>query len=318
MFVSLPILAMLGLGYFLIGTVVGSFLNVCIYRIPWQKSVIWPGSRCPVCFNAIAARDNIPIVSWIALRGECRYCGAPIAVRYLMVEALVGFLFLGAYLVDVIAGPPGEWGQVPVFQLMAAAYHAVFLALLVAATFIDYDLMIIPDQITITGMVVGVGIGTLWPHVRPVPASWHNITHFQGFWVGAIGLMAGAGLTQVVRKTAGFVFRREAMGFGDVTLMAMIGAFLGWQAAVLTFFWAPFLGLAHAAWKLLKYLKKRISGGQLSSADREIPYGPYLSMAAASLFFLWKWLWPVCDRGLFNPLYVIFWWMLGINIDLPD
>ena len=318
MFLSWPILAMLGLGYFLVGTVVGSFLNVCIYRIPWQKSVIWPGSRCPICFDAIAARDNIPIVSWIALRGECRSCGAPIAVRYPLVEALVGFLFLGAYVVDVINGPAGAWGQVPVFQLLAAAYHAVFLALLVAATFIDYDLMIIPDQITITGMVLGVAMGAVWPQVRPEPASWANMTHFQGFWVGVMGLLVGAGLTQFVRKSAGFVFRREAMGFGDVTLMGMIGAFLGWQAAVLTFFVAPFLGLAHAAWKLLKYVKKRISGGQLSGADREIPYGPYLSMAAAILFFSWRWIWPVCDRGLFNVLYVIFWWMLGINVDLPD
>src|ERR1700723_812078 len=105
-----PLLAALGIGFFMIGTVVGSFLNVCIYRIPWQKSVIWPSSRCPRCFSAIAARDNIPILSWIALRGECRQCGLPIAVRYPMVEALVGLLFLGVYLVDVIAAPLGMWG----------------------------------------------------------------------------------------------------------------------------------------------------------------------------------------------------------------
>ncbi len=102
-------------------------------------------------------------------------------------------------------------------------------------------------------------------------------------------------------RPLGFVFRREAMGFGDVTLMGMIGAFLGWQAAVLTFFLAPFLGLAHAAWKLLKYLKKRISGGQLSGADREIPYGPYLSMAAATLFFLWKWIVADLRSGSLQP-----------------
>jgi leader peptidase (prepilin peptidase) / N-methyltransferase len=318
MFLSWPLLAILGLGYFLIGTVVGSFLNVCIYRIPWQKSVIWPGSRCPICFDAIAARDNIPIISWIALRGECRCCGAPIAVRYPLVEALVGFLFLGVFVVDVVAGKPGEWSQVPVFQLVAAAYHAAFLALLVAATFIDYDLMIIPDEITFTGMAVGVGIGTLWPQVRSAPLSWPTITHLQGCWVGVLGLLVGMGLTQFFRKSASFVFRREAMGFGDVTLMGMIGAFLGWKAAVLTFFLAPFPGLVHTAWKLLKYLEKRIRGRQLSAADREIPLGPYLSMAATSLYFLWKWLGPICDRGLFNPLYVIFWWLLGVNIDLID
>ena len=166
-----PILVILGIGFFLIGTVVGSFLNVCIYRIPWQKSVIWPSSRCPHCYSAIAARDNIPILSWIALRGECRRCGAPISMRYPLVEALVGFLFLGAYLLDVIAARRGAWGEIPVFQLAAAAYHALFLALLVAAAFIDYDLKIIPDQITVTGMVIGVAMGTLWPQVRPEPAE---------------------------------------------------------------------------------------------------------------------------------------------------
>src|SRR5579883_3559888 len=310
MFLTEPILAILGLGIFLIGTVVGSFLNVCIYRIPWQKSEIWPSSRCPRCWSAIAARDNIPILSWIALRGECRHCGLPISPRYPLVEALVGLLFLGAYLVDVIDGPRGAWGHVPAFQLVAVAYHAMFLALLVAATFIDYDVMMIPDQITVTGMVLGVALGTIWPAVRPEPAA--AGTHLQGFWVGLAGLLVGAGLVQAVRWIAGFLLRREAMGFGDVTLLGMIGAFLGWQAAVLTFFLAPFFGLAHAAWTMMAYWKKRLSGAQLSSADREIPFGPYLSMAAASLLFLWPWLWPGWARGLFGTLFVIFWWMLGV------
>jgi leader peptidase (prepilin peptidase)/N-methyltransferase len=190
----------------------------------------------------------------------------------------------------------------------------VFLALLVAATFIDYDLTIIPDEITVPGMVVGVGVGTLWPQIRPAPATWPAMTHFQGFWAGLLGLAVGAGLTQFVRKSASYLMRREAMGFGDVTLMGMIGAFLGWQAAVLSFFLGPFIGLTHAVWKLLNYWKKRISGRQLSSADREIPFGPYLSMAAAGLLLFWSWVWPVCNRRLFEPLYVIFWWMLGINV----
>jgi len=310
-----PMLVFLGLGFFLIGSVVGSFLNVCIYRIPWQKSVIWPGSRCPHCYAAIAARDNIPIVSWFALRGECRACGAPISVRYPLVEALVGLLFLGVYLIDVICAEHTLWGEIPAFQLLAAAYHAVFLALLVAATFIDYDLILIPDQITVTGMVIGIGAGTLWPQIRPAPAM--AVTHLQGFWVGLLGMLVGAGLTYGVRKVAGFALRREAMGMGDVTLMGMIGGFMGWQAVVLTFFLAPFLGLAHAGWKLLQLFKKWMRGGQLSSADRELPYGPYLSMAAATLFFLWPWLWRGWARRLFGELFVIFWWLLGIDVPLP-
>jgi len=326
MFLMWPMLVVLGLGFFAIGTVVGSFLNVCIYRIPWQKSVIWPGSRCPHCYSAIAPRDNIPIVSWFALRGECRSCGALISVRYPLVEALVGFLFLGAYLIDVIAAPRGLWGEISAFQLVAAAYHALFLALLVAATFIDYDLMIIPDEIAITGIVLGIALGTLWPHVRPAPST--ATTHFQGFWIGLVGLVVGGVLVLVVRQCTAFVLAvlrllkltevREGMGLGDLTLLGMIGAFMGWQAVVLTFFLAPFFGLGQAVWKLFNKIKKWIGGRQLSSSDREMPFGPYLSMAAATLLFLWPKLWGGWAKGLFHTFYVIFWWMWDINVDLPN
>ena len=322
MFVSWPIYLTLGLGFFSIGAIVGSFLNVCIYRMPWQKSVIWPGSRCPCCLEAIAARDNIPILSWIALRGECRGCGAPISVRYPLVEGLVGLLFLGAYFVDVIAAPRGPWGQIPVLQLAAAAYHAVFLALLVAASFIDYDLKIIPDQITVTGMILGIGLGTLWPEVRPVPAT--ATTHLEGLWVGIVGMVVGASIILAVRKISEFVLAilrffkltelEEGMGLGDLTLMAMIGAFMGWRATVLTFFLAPFFGIGQALWKWLKKIKKQMRGEQLSSADREMPFGAYLSMAAATLVFLWHWLWRVWAADLFHSLYMIFWLVLGINV----
>ncbi len=315
-----PMLVALGAGFFLIGTVVGSFLNVCIYRIPWQKSVIWPGSHCPRCWSAIAPQDNIPIVSWLALRGECRSCGLRISARYPMVEAMVGLLFLGAFLIDVVAAPRGPWYAIPTDRLIAATYHSIFLALLVAATFIDYDLMLIPDQITVTGMVIGILMGTIWPGVRPEPSillPQGSTSHWQGLIAGIVGMAVGAGLTQGVRGSAGFLFGREAMGLGDVTLMGMVGAFLGWQAAVLTFFLAPFFGLAHAAWKVLVNLKKRLAGAQLSSADREIPYGPYLSMAAAALLFAWPVVWRGWAAGLFHSLYVVFWWLMGVT-NIPD
>jgi leader peptidase (prepilin peptidase) / N-methyltransferase len=308
-----PTSVALGLGFFLIGTVVGSFLNVCIYRIPWQKSIIWPGSRCLRCWSAIAPRDNIPIVSWIALRGECRNCGEPIAIRYPMIEALVGLLFLGAYLLDVEAG--SSWRWVPTHRLIAAAYHATFLALLVAATFIDYDLMIIPREITLIGLVFAIGMGTAFPALRPEPAL--ASTHLGGFWVGLLGFLVGAGLTQFVRLTAGFVLRREAMGIGDVDLLGMIGAFMGWQAAVLAFFFSSFFGIGHAVWKLIVYFQKRLRGRQLSSSDREMPLGPYLSMAAATLLFIWPVLWEKWAAKLFEALSMLFWWMLGINVAVP-
>jgi leader peptidase (prepilin peptidase) / N-methyltransferase len=309
--VTWPILLILGLGLFAIGTVVGSFLNVCINRIPWQKSVIWPGSRCPKCLHAIAVRDNIPIVGWFALRGECRTCGAPIAARYPLVEALVGLLFIGVYLIDIVYGPRTAWGEIPAEVFLSWFYHSALVALLVVATFIDYDLTLIPDQITVTGMVIGLTLGTLWPAIRPEPAT--ASTHAGGFWVGMIGLLVGGGLTWFVRVTGSLALRREAMGVGDVTLMGMIGAFLSWRAAVMTFFLAPFFGLAHALWKLVRSIGKRLSGAPSSSSDREIPFGPYLSMAAVALLLSWPWLWPNWAKSYFATLSMLFWWMLGVD-----
>ncbi len=304
-----PIVWTLGMGLFAIGTIVGSFLNVCIYRLPWQKSVIWPGSHCPQCHQAIAPRDNVPIIAWLLLLGGCRNCGSRIALRYPLVEALVGLLFLALFFTDV-ASHRTVWGEIPGETLLVWFYHATFVALLVAATFIDYDLTIIPDEITVTGMVIGLGLGTLFPEIRPEPSS--RSTHAGGLTVGVIGLLAGGGLTEFFRRGASLVLRREAMGFGDVTLMAMIGAYLGWQGAVLTFFIGPFFGLAHAVWKLVRYIAKRISGGQLMSTDREIPFGPYLSMAAVTLVVSWQWFWPNwAQPRIFGLLPEIFWELMG-------
>ena len=295
--------AIMIVGLFAIGTVVGSFLNVCIYRIPWQKSVIWPASHCPRCWNAIAAHDNIPVISWLALRGECRQCGLRISARYPLIEFLVGLLFVAVYLADVFYGKPIPWGGVPIAVPVGVTYHLLFVAFLVTATFIDYDLMIIPDEITVPGTLLGLAIGTAFPEIRPEPSQ--VTTHWGGFWVGILGMFAGAGVTQTVRIVGSLAFRKEAMGFGDVTLMAMIGAFLGWQAALLTFFIAPFFGLSHALWKMLLFVAKYLTGKRSSAADREIPFGPYLSMAALSLMLSWQWLWRVWAKELFAQLRMV-------------
>jgi leader peptidase (prepilin peptidase)/N-methyltransferase len=225
-----------------------------------------------------------------------------------MVEALVGLLFLALFWSDVAGALRTPWGEIPAFTLLVWTYHAILVALLVAATFIDYDLTIIPDEITITGMILGVGLGTLVPAIRPDPST--ASTAMGGFLAGIGGLLVGGGLTEFVRLAGSLALRREAMGFGDVTLMAMIGAFLGWQAAVLTFFIAPFFGLAHALWKLMLYLGKRLAGGKLSSTDREMPFGPYLSMAAVALVLSWPWLWPNWAKNYFDILRVLFWFLL--------
>jgi leader peptidase (prepilin peptidase)/N-methyltransferase len=302
--VAWQIHAILVLGLFAIGTVVGSFLNVCIYRIPWEKSVIWPASHCLKCWHAIAPQDNIPVVSWVALRGECRHCGARISIRYPLIEGLVGLLFASIYVVDVIYGARIPWGPLPAWIPLRLTYHLVLVALMVAATFIDYDLQIIPDEITVTGMIIGIGLGALIPQIRPEPST--TLTLWAGFRVGMVGLLVGGGLVMVFRVVGRLLFRKEAMGFGDVTLLAMIGAFLGWQAAVLTFFIAPFFGLIHALWKSAVWVAKLLSRQPTTAADREMAFGPYLSMAALALLLSWTWLWLGWAKNYFDLLRMVF------------
>jgi leader peptidase (prepilin peptidase)/N-methyltransferase len=301
---------------FCIGAVVGSFLNVCIYRIPWQKSVIWPGSHCPKCLSAIPARDNIPVLGWILLRGRCRFCGTLISPRYPFIEALTGLLFVAVYLVDVHWGAPPWYASRP---YVATAYHSLFVALLIAATFIDYDLYILPDSITVTGMFLGLVIGAVVPEVRLDPDA--NMlaavsAHRQALLMGVKGLLVGGGLVWVVRIVSGAILRREAMGFGDVTLLAMIGAFLGWQAAVLAFFLGAIYAFAHAIVKVARAIAKLIRGAKLKGSDREIPFGPYLSMAALTLMLGWPWIWWGWGWAFFKNLGSAFWFLMGYDTEL--
>jgi len=296
-----------GVGLFVIGTVVGSFLNVCIYRIPWEKSVIWPDSRCPDCLSAIEHRDNVPVLGWISLRGACRNCGLAISARYPLVELLVGLLFLAVYLVDAVL--PGHYVRDDSTLFAKVIYHAILVALLVAVTFIDADLTIVPASITNLGITLGLAIGAAFPEIRPNPST--ASTHLGGLGVGVHGLVVGAGLIAVVRVVGGIVFRREAMGSGDIHILGMIGAFLGWQAAVLAFFLAPFFGFLPAAWKLAIYIGKRVRGRKYRSTDREIPFGPYLSLAALALLFSWGWSWPGFAKYYFDTFSVLFWVLTG-------
>jgi leader peptidase (prepilin peptidase)/N-methyltransferase len=287
---------------------------VCIYRLPWQKSVIWPASRCMACMQPIASSDNIPVLSWFALRGECRHCGAKISARYPFVEFLVGALFVAVYLVDVVHGSSLIYA--PRHEaLLQMAYHLILVAFLVMATFIDYDLFLIPDSVTVTGMAVGLVLGTLAPGVRPPPAD--AATHWGGLVAGLLGLVVGGGIIWVFRVFGSLAFRREAMGFGDVTLMAMIGTFMGWQATILTLVLAAFLGLFQAVQKMIVYLGKLVVGRKLTSADREIPFGPYLSLGALILLLAWPWLWPGWGQPYFNQVYLTILFLTGQDLGPP-
>src|SRR5438067_2521218 len=187
---------------FALGACIGSFLNVCIYRLPQDESVLRPASRCPGCGTPIAWRDNIPLLSWFLLGARCRACRASIPARYPLVEAATGAL---AVLALVAFGPSP-----------AAGVAFLFTAALLLITFVDLDHRLIPDEVSLPGIVVGLGAAFLPGGIGPLDAL--------------AGAILGGGVLWAVAWTYERLTGVEGMGFGDVKLLAMIGAFLGWQA----------------------------------------------------------------------------------------
>jgi len=210
---------------FVFGAICGSFLNVCIYRIPEGKSVVFPGSRC-ACGAPIAWYRNIPICSWLLLRGRAACCGAKFSVRYPAVELLTALLFLGCWL----AHPP-----------VAAVLGMGFIAFLICATFIDLDHMIIPDRFSIGGMVLGVALSTVFPQLHGIEGR-AMVENIQGGITAVTGALIGAGLVYWIAVLGEIVFRKPAMGEGDVKFVGFIGAFCGWQGAVFAMFGGAFAG----------------------------------------------------------------------------
>jgi leader peptidase (prepilin peptidase) / N-methyltransferase len=197
------------------GTIVGSFLNVVIWRLPRGESLVRPGSHCPVCGRPIAWFDNVPVLAWLWLRARCRACKAPIPIRYPFVEASTGALFVLAVL---------RWGD----HLPTAAFVAVALAALLAVSFIDWEHKIIPDRITKPGIAVAI---LLAPALRLHPGDW--IPGLAGrpalvAWLHAgAGAATGALVVLGIRGLGSLLLRKEAMGLGDVKLLALVGALVG-------------------------------------------------------------------------------------------
>lgn len=238
---------------FFLGAIVGSFLNVCIHRLPKKQSIVAPGSHCPNCVKPIKWHDNIPVISYLALKGRCRFCGTVISPRYPAVELLTAILTLALFTV---------FGPGPRMYCYAVMFYG-----LIISTFVDFEIQEIPDEISIGGTVAGLVAALAYPELV-------GATTRAGGVVGSIaGAAAGAGLIYLMGFFGEMVFKKEAMGGGDVKLMAMIGAFLGWKIVTLVFFMAPVFG---AAVGIILKLKD----------GREImPYGPYLSLAAVVAVF---------------------------------
>jgi len=241
---------------FLMGTCWGSFLNVCIYRIPRDESLSFPGSHCPHCNTAIKPWHNIPIFTWLALRGRCAYCSGPIRPRYILVEALTGVLFAWIY---------SLYG----FSFLTLCYWLVTFGLLLG-TFIDFEHMIIPDRVTWGGMILGLLLSPLVPELHGA-STW-----LEGLKASALGAAIGFGLLYGVMAFGTWVFKKDAMGFGDVKLMGAIGAFMGWEAVLFTLMVSSLLGSVVGISLIVKF------GREWQS---RIPYGPYIAMAALIWLF---------------------------------
>jgi leader peptidase (prepilin peptidase)/N-methyltransferase len=236
---------------FLLGSAIGSFLNVCIYRLPLNISIISPPSHCPACKRPIPFYDNIPILSYILLRGKCRSCNASISLQYPLVEFLTGLVALALTLRFVLSP--------------TTLIYFIFISALLVITFIDLKYQIIPDVISLPG----IGIGLLASLVLP------SIS----FLDSLLGILAGGGSLLTISYTYYFLTKREGMGLGDVKLLAMIGAFLGWQGALIGLITGAFVGTL--AGVLLMVREKR-------GFQHPIPFGPFLSIGAISFIFFGK------------------------------
>jgi len=289
---------------FLFGASIGSFLNVCIYRMPAGKSIANPASHCASCQTPIAWYDNLPLLNWFLLGGKCRHCGAKFSFRYWLVEFLTASLFLAVWLQH----GPDAWaladkeGLIPASALLPSLLvpiYWLFLGGLIAATFIDLDHYMIPDEISIGGVVVGFVLSTA------VPSLHGGELFLFGAWKSGLGIIVGSALVLWLAIFGELIFKKEAMGFGDVKFMAMIGAFLGWQATVFSLVAASFIGaIVGVAWIAMSR-ERRAMGKELSSeeayysldswnlrdevdvaaARSSIPFGPFLALGGVIWVF---------------------------------
>jgi leader peptidase (prepilin peptidase)/N-methyltransferase len=258
-----------GVFFGLLGLCVGSFLNVCIHRLPAGKGLVWPGSHCPECLAPIAWYDNLPVLSYFILRGRCRRCGSRFSIRYMLVEAATGAVFFGYWLAYFRLGVRQGADHLAVY-----AVHMVLASALVVSGVIDYERKEIYTSVTNTALAVGLVASFIWPQVQRVGTydgglpDWTGWPRADALLLALVGAAVGAGIIYATRALGTLVFRKEAMGIGDVYLMAAVGACLGWEAAILVFFAAPFLGLVYGLWHLAR------------KQGSEVPYGPFLGMAA--------------------------------------
>ncbi|NOX96909.1 MAG: prepilin peptidase [Nitrospirae bacterium] len=252
------------------GSIVGSFLNVCIYRFPREESIVLPGSHCPHCQKMLSWYDNIPFLSYIFLKGKCRYCHQRISFRYFLVELLTALFFLTLFLKFGLG-----WELI---------IYLFFISSLIIATFTDFDHLIIPDVVTYPTLILGLILSTVYPSMQRSIFHWSTISASskEGFLSSLVGALLGGLFLYAIgifgEMAINLFGKKElkkevsnkggVMGGGDIKLLAMIGAFLGWQLVALTIFLSALSG--SIAGIILKFKK----------GESYIPYGPYLALGA--------------------------------------
>lgn len=239
----------LGIYLFGAGAIIGSFLNVLIHRLPRDEDFVFKRSQCPHCKALIRWFDNLPLLSFIILRGRCRSCRAHISWQYPLVELATGVIFLGCYL---------YFGLSP--QMFGVD---IFLALLLVVIVTDFRHYLIPDKITLPGMVLGLLYSIYNPVLTPLDS--------------VIGLLGGGIALLVLAWLGEILFKKEALGGGDIKLAAMLGAWLGWQNLALIFLFGALFGLIFAIIKMATAADR--------SEARLIPFGPFLALAAIVALF---------------------------------
>lgn len=269
----------LGFFSFWLGACIASFLNVVIWRVPRGESIVSPPSHCPKCNALIKWYQNIPILAWLALRGKCANCKAPISPRYILIETLGGLLFLAAfmsYLAPFVTltktGISAPWPNVVCLAVMW-----IWISLMIVGSMIDYDHQLLPDFVTVGGMILGLlfhgGMSAFQFFVTP-NVHWFDL---EIVWSTA-GLVLGFGLLWLIRFIGGLVFRREAMGMGDVFLMGAVGALFGPFAVlaslILSSLFGSVIGLGMIALARTRF-------GRFTA----IPYGPYICFGCLAWMF---------------------------------
>ena len=246
--------------FFILGAVFGSFLNVCIYRLPRGESIFHPPSHCPHCKKKIALIDLVPIISYVFLRGKCRYCQSPISFRYPLVEIITGLSFV----LTAMAFPPQK-------NFLDFMFALIFVFFMIMVFFSDLETQVVPDAANFGGIVFGLTFNFL----RGLNSSGEAI--FAPFLSAFSGMILGSALLFLIGWLGKIVFKKDAMGEGDLYLGAFLGAYLGWQGVLLSIFLAYLLAGVFCIGLLLMRKVK---------LEEYIPFGPALALGGAiTLFF---------------------------------